>query len=426
MNTPVEESYPIAKAVAKFIHDLEGIKRAEEIIGPLLRDVNQDTAQEFVKATRQFEGEPAGNRTVKYHVPLTSAKSFRAVVRKLALAVSAQNQTPRALFVAMVSAFDAYLGQLLRSVFMLKPEMIRASQRSLSFAELVEFDSIDAAREHIIADEVENFLRESHIEHFNWLESRLKLPLRKDLPSWAMFVEVTQRRNLYVHCDGVVSQQYINICRNNGVPLEGVEVGRGLTINSTYFDRAFSCLFEIGVKLAHVVWRKLAPHQLGPADDALNMVCFELLQNERYELAHNLLTFATSTLKKHKCALNRRMFVINLAIAAKFGMIGDVSQCLEAEDWSDCAMPFALAKAVLEDDYSTAVSHMKAIGPNDRLVSRYAYDTWPLFKEFRETDEFREAYKELFGESFVIEQRLCDAELPSVDECNLSNGEAKE
>lgn len=288
------------------------------------------------------------------------------------------------------------------------------------------FDSIDAAREHIIAEEIESFLRNSHIEHFEWLESRLKIPLRKDLPSWATFVEVTQRQNLYVHCDGCISNQYLDICRNNGVALDGIAVGSPLKIDSKYFSQAFSSLFEIGVKLAHVTWRKLAPDQLEAADKTLNEVCFELLQNERYKLAHELLLFATSTLKKHSSALYRRMFVINRAIASKFGSIGNPADCLGLEDWSDCAVYFTLAKVVFEDQFDAAASIMKVIGPNGEMVNRAAYDSWPLFKSFRETNQFRDTYKELFGQEFVVEQTPGDAESPAVTGDSTSDDDVAE
>jgi hypothetical protein len=426
MTEPPNPSPPISDAVREFLHDLEGIKSAEQIVCPLIAKLALDTSKRFHQVAEPFKvkTDDAGRET--YMVPFAADKAFRAVRRERQRTSSAFLQTPRALFVAMVSTFDAYLGRLLRSLFILKPELIHASQRSLPFSELVRLDSIHAAREHIIAEEIESFLRNSHIDHFNWLETRLNMQLRRDLGSWPTFVELTQRRNLYVHCDGLVSKQYLEICKSNGVSLDGVDIGTPLRIDPNYFDQAFSCLFEIGVKLAHVSWRKLAPDQIKDADTALNGVCFDLLQNERYQLAHNLLTFATATLKKHSSALNRRIFVINLAIACKFGNTGDVTQCLQAEDWSDCGSHFALAKFVLEDKFDEAAYLMKSIGSENDFVTRSDYDTWPLFKSFRESDQFRERYKDLFGEEFVVEKTDGDAEVPrAIDEHDASDDEAE-
>lgn len=427
MNEVPNASPPIAEAVSEFLHDLEGIKSAEQIVCPLIQALAHETSKEFLQIVQPFKVKSEDHGRTTYMVPFAAEKAFRSVRRKQQLTSSAFIQTPRALFVAMVSTFDAYLGRLLRSIFILKPELIQGSQRSLSFSDLVRLDSVHAAREHIIAEEIESFLRDSHIDHFHWLESRLSIPLRKDLPSWSTFVELTQRRNLYVHCNGLVSQQYLDICKRNDVHLDEVVIGMPLRIDKNYFYRAFSCLFEIGVKLAHVSWRKLAPDQIEAADKALNEVCFELLQNERYKLAHNLLTFATVTLKKHSSAFNRRIFIINLAIASKFGNIGDVAQCLRAEDWSDCATHFKLAKLVLEDRFDEAASLMKRIGTEGEFVTRSAYDAWPLFKAFRESEQFRSTYKDLFGEEFVVEKAAGDAEVPpAMNENDASDDEAEQ
>src|SRR2546423_10410038 len=45
--------------------------------------------------------------------------------------------------------------------------------------------------------------------------------LRKDLPIWPVFVEVTERRNLFAHCSGKVSAQYLTVCDNHGVKFDG-------------------------------------------------------------------------------------------------------------------------------------------------------------------------------------------------------------
>jgi hypothetical protein len=282
---------------------------------------------------------------------------------------------------------------------------------------LVSLSSIEGAREHIIATEIESFLRKSHIEHFEQLERRLSMELRKGLDSWPTFVELTQRRNLFVHCDGVVSKQYMEVCSHHSVDVSRHTVGDRLHMHEEYFSTAFECLYELGVKLAHTIWRKLAPDQMEQSDIALNEVCFQLLDAERYELAHTLLVFGTDGQKKHSSALHRRMMVINRAIAVKFGEIQHHGDPLDSEDWSDCGLPFALAIAVLRDQFDEACEIMRRLGTEDQLVDRLAYDTWPLFREFRESEQFRATYKVLFGDEFRVPEITDDAlDEPNADE----------
>src|SRR5207244_3473281 len=109
----------------------------------------------------------------------------------------------------------------------------------------------------------------SHADHFSWLETKLDMPLRKDLPSWPSFVELTERRNLLVHCDGVVSHHYLANCQEHSVALGTCSVGDKLGVPSVYYRAACDCILEMAVKLTHVVWRKLLPNEREPADNAL-------------------------------------------------------------------------------------------------------------------------------------------------------------
>lgn len=396
----------IHRIVTDLIHSLEGIKSSEELVLPLLQVLASKSKEDFEKFISESEIETVASdgKSTKYFVPFDHDAKFRKHRRESRSSSNAIFQAPRALFVAMVSRYDAFIGHLLRAIFLKQPGLIASSQRSLTFTELVAIESLDDARRMIIDAEIDSFLRDSHSSQFDWLENRFGLPLRKGLECWPTFVELTQRRNLFVHCDGVVTHQYVSECTKHGVSLEDIEPGKRLHIGPEYFQTAYECLFEISVKLAHVLWRKIAPDELQDADRALNETCFELLQEDRFDLALPLLEFATVTLKKHSSSLNRRIFVVNRAIASKFGKPKNHVELLDAEDWSDCGKQFALAVAVLKDDFSTAASIMKEFGSDSKDVGKFEYGTWPLFREFRTSDVFQSTYKEIFGEEFSIQK----------------------
>jgi hypothetical protein len=57
----------------------------------------------------------------------------------------------------------------------------------------------------------------------------------------------------------------------------GIAEGSTLHVPQPYFLASHDCLFEIGVKLAHVLWRKLFPENREAADQELAVLSFELL-----------------------------------------------------------------------------------------------------------------------------------------------------
>ena len=150
----------------------------------------------------------------------------------------------------------------------------------------------------------------------------------------------------------------------------------------------------------HVLWRKLAPEHRESADGNLNRICLDLISDRRYRLATKLLDFATNTLKNWSSEALHRIFILNRAQAYKWS--NDERTCqniLAAEDWTAVEDKLAMAVAVLKNDFPTAVSYMRRIG-NGGQVPKEAYSDWPIFREFRKTDDFKRCYKGIFTEEF--------------------------
>jgi hypothetical protein len=379
-----------------------------------------EATQEAAKQFTEFM-EARGVRTVEkddsesYQIKPEDLIPFKRYCKDFSSCALAMMNVPRMFLCSLVHHYDAYLGRLLRVAFQVKPELLNTSQRQLSFTELVSLSSVEAARNHIIEKELETVIRDSHAAQFEWMESRFGLPLRKDLPAWQRFIEITERRNLFVHCDGVVSSQYLSVCRKHEVALpQGLKIGDVTDVTEEYFSQAVECVLEIGVKLGHVLWRKLEPDKLEDADWALHRAAYDILAEERYGLAKTLLHFAVDTLKKHSSEEIHRMNVINLAIAHNFsGERRQALDILKGYDWSASEAKFKLAVAVLEHRHADAVRLMKGIGANGS-VDRISYSSWVIFKEFRHRPEFLRAYRELFGEDFVLRKADCEEHTESI------------
>ncbi|MEZ6006498.1 MAG: hypothetical protein R3F05_01840 [Planctomycetota bacterium] len=346
-----------------------------------------------------------GNR-IEYRIPIERYPDFAALARECDKAAAAEESIPRSFLVTLVSQYDAFLGRLIRAMYVLRPEWLNASERVLSFAELQELGSMDVAREFIIEKEVETVLRKSHAEQFAWFENKLGTTLRKDLDAWPTFIELTERRNLFVHCGGRVSSQYLSVCEKNRVGLkQRPAVGDMLGISLVYLHAAYECLFEIGAKLAQVAWRKIRPDQVREAGDSLIKTSYSLLLDEEYDLATRILDFAANPAMKYADDEGRRRVVINRAQAYKWS--GDDQACrsiLEREDWTACQDVFQLAVAVLRDDFAAADRIMRSLGKGGR-VSERDYREWPLFREWRKRKSFATAYQDVFGREFsVVEQ----------------------
>lgn len=57
--------------------------------------------------------------------------------------------------------------------------------------------------------------------------------------------------------------------------------------------------------------------------------------------------------------------------------------------------------AVLRDNYEAAANLMPAAEKDELLHN--GYKDWPIFKEFRKSQQFLEAYQKVYGKPFVIQ-----------------------
>lgn len=324
----------------------------------------------------------------------------------------------RALFVQIFCEYDAFIGRLLTAIYQARPDLMRGISREISLADLLQFKDIEAACRGLLEKEIETFRRDSYIDQFSALESKFSLKTLRNFPEWKEFVEFCQRRNILVHNDGVVSEQYLAVCKREGVSLPPDTVA-GARIGATNkgLARLIGVMSKLGYMLGHTLWSKVFPDQLEQMHQSLHLTIYAYLEDGRWTTAKYLADFAlTDPMTKGMKEATRRMIVVNSAIARKFS--GDESgaqKILDASDWSAAMPEFRLAVAVLKDDFEGAGQILRKIGKSGEILNQWGYYNWPLFNKFRDREEFYRIYEEIYGEPY----REVAEEVPACDEVKV-------
>jgi hypothetical protein len=347
-----------------------------------------------------------------YRIPLDKFNEFNKLDKDAKTSRAAYNILPRNFVVSLVSQYDAYLADLCRSLFQIKPELAFLLEKEFTFQDILKYEDLEELKEYVIEKDVESLLRKSHYEQLTTLEKRISKHTKKEftlttnLPALPTFIELTERRNLFVHCNGLVSRNYIENCKKHKVKtIEKIELNDVLDVDPEYFNDGFQAVFEIGVKLGQVLWRKFLPTKINEADYNLNNISFDLIINGYYDLAINLLKFATETLPKKSTEKMRKTMIINKALSFYLkGEKGTSNKILNSEDWS-VGLVFQLGVSVLKEDYELSTSLMNKIGPEHDDINASSYQEWPLFRDFRDTDKFKNTFKEIFDKEFVEVER---------------------
>ncbi|WP_373060389.1 hypothetical protein [Zunongwangia sp. H14] len=386
----------------KFLRHIDAIRDTLPmtllLLEPYSKEANKKFSKFLDKSVTEIEDD---NGEKKLVVKVEDSKILDKLESNASISSLAYKIIPESLFVSLISQYDAFLSRLLRIIYELKPEILNSSERNLTFSQLVDFESLNNARDYIVEKEIDTVLRKSHSEQFDYLESRVGLKLRANLPIWKTFIEITERRNLLVHCDGVVSNQYLKNCKEHKCKTDNIKVGDRLNVKPEYFTEAYKALYEISVKLSHTIWRKLIISDLKEADRKLNDICFDLLDSKSFELADILLSFGYKQ-NKHFNESLKNVFVINAALS-KY-LQGEQKECekiLKIKDWSASSDDFKIANAILLEEYETAYSLMIKIGANGE-IDKTDYREWPIFTKIRKEKEFQETYKNIFEEDYAV------------------------
>jgi hypothetical protein len=77
---------------------------------------------------------------------------------------------------------------------------------------------------------------------------------------------------------------------------------------------------------------------------------------------------------------------------------------------------------VVTENYADAGNLMLKIGKDRELIKELAYHDWPLFREFRDTKEFVDAYLAVYGYKYSSKlSSLAEEKKAEVEEANLED-----
>lgn len=332
-----------------------------------------------------------------YEIDWNCYREFSIINEEMTAAVAGAKNLPEILLIGLISSYDAFLTSLLRVVLFKQSTIFFTSSKSITFAELSEFESMDDAKRSLIDKEVEGVIRSGHHDQFTWMEKQLALPLRDGLKVWPSFVEVCERRNLLTHTGGIASKQYLTNCKKHKVDVKATKIGDKLSVSNVYFAQSVEAVYEVGIKLCYVLWRKFAKNEADIADTRINELSFDLIHGRAYKLAEAILQFGVDGFKSKKKVDTLSMMTINLANAIRLqDRDVEAKKILDAKDWSGSSIEIKLGVAAVKGDVDEVVKIMAEIGNKGNNAEHYR--SWPIFRGIRENQKFLIAFENVFEE----------------------------
>jgi hypothetical protein len=412
----VPEHIKLLSITDRYLVDLECLREMFAAVMPVLQDQDKQRkaavdevisrAERISENGEATEGKPESDdetadeeeKSQRIKLRIQDIETMVSNVRKIK---RAETLFTKQLIVSVVSRFDEFLGTFLEIALEQNPEWLKSSEKTITYKELIDLKSVDTAIKGVISKEVEQLLRGSHEEQIRYVDEKLKLGIQEHFSKLKCFLEVAERRNLFVHTGGLVSSQYIDKCKGFGASVKNIEEGQELEVTESYFEEAFYAYFEIGLRIGQAAFRRLFPSEIDVSDNALNKLAIKFLNYDDNSLVEIITNYDLNIPSKFRSEDSENEYYarINRAIAQKRLGI-DFEKGLEGPPWKAFHPKYRLCLHVLRDEYLEAAEMMKSSEVIDSIGIE-GFRTWPVFREFRSSQEFQEAYKQSFDQAYV-------------------------
>lgn len=280
--------------------------------------------------------------------------------------------------------FEDFFAKLIRGIIFKYPDKY-LSDKTISYSDLIKTD-VNELKSDLINKTVEAYMFDV-IKSIEIICEKENWDLSKFQDIWNDFVEVYQHRNILVHNMGKVNNIYL---KNVADKYKTVKCGTYLEINDNILQRKQSAIIKFCYLLFYLVGETEQDLEV------LNDVAFGFLKKEKWEEA----LFAYQLLSKVKRVgqASKINCKINMLNAKKHILsLDEVKNEIINLDVSGMDKKYVIAKELLLENNEQVTEMLDKNYPD--VYNSYMIQTWPIFIEYRKTDEykdFRMRHKEHF------------------------------
>lgn len=337
-----QATHPLAVALQTFVDELHGLREVMPLLSKTARSAEEEARerkQEYLSSLPPYDEADYAELPDDHRLIAGKDPEFLGHEVIATGLHHAERDLGSATLLMMGAHFDRFVGDVVRTAFKIRPEAIK------------------------------ELLSRPRLEQIAWFESRCEMP-RLD---HGLSAELDEVRALH---DPRVD-------------------GSSVFVTKQHVDSAHDTLFLVALSICQGVWRSAQEDQGELADANLHDLTYRLLILEEYELAQRALQLV-EVFRGAMSEFFRLVNVINLAQAHRW--LGDEVGCAEvlaSEDWGSHSPPFRLSAVVLQGKWVEAERLMQTC-VQESLLTRSAFESWPVFQEFRERPEYRRVFARAF------------------------------
>jgi hypothetical protein len=155
----ISSAHPIGKAIDTLTHRTLDIREAVRNFIPLATKVQKKRLERVAAEVTGAIADLPKTSTLEGVAALKTIQNALFKIERLK-----SSELPQiletSLFLGLFSSFDAFIGDLLRAVFNLRPELFQSLNRTLEFSEILSADSIESLKLRILEDDDRDLAKE--------------------------------------------------------------------------------------------------------------------------------------------------------------------------------------------------------------------------------------------------------------------------
>jgi hypothetical protein len=153
-------------------------------------------------------------------------------------------------FIYRVALFDALVPDVLTAVLVSRPDMLK-SDKKLSHQQILDCPDMPSVIALMAQKELLSVSYQSIVDQQTWVRRHLRIELFDTQGQCDQMIELTARRNLFVHANGLVNERY-----NALVPSSSHKAGERLFVTEDYWAASDELLQTVGDRLVDEIREK--------------------------------------------------------------------------------------------------------------------------------------------------------------------------
>ncbi|WP_342410609.1 hypothetical protein [Paenibacillus sp. FSL R10-2778] len=285
--------------------------------------------------------------------------------------------------ISLVIYFEMLIGTIIKHRLVKHPKASDIDNKVLTIEEIRKLGSFENAEQYLIEQDVETLIRKKYLDWIDYFKTNMKLKLDNIAPLNDKVIEIIQRRNLFVHNEGIVNNIYLSNI-NTQVFSEGA-LGEKLSISLQYIDESIDTIRHIGVLIGLEYWRMMEKESSERIRFINNKGMDFMLGNE-WELTRDIYRF--NLFEKSINSKSKTVAQINYWLSMKrLGKFSEIEKELKSSDFSDKTREFQICYYAILGN----TEEMFRIIPKGLEFNEITIDDlidWPVFDEYRDDERF--------------------------------------